>query len=165
MLYSITRYYLKRQENYKNHVRAHLHVDFDNEPINKYAFEIGNVKKKLILILKTDLSFWIQSKQYDYGLFGRTKLLYQGAHKSYLTQFTKYLTLIWLLFRDNSRPISDQKIWLLYSINEEECSLTLSSSWIFDKLTPLLNHLKMFLAMITFLCSTCRIQYYNTAAK
>ena len=35
----------------------------------------------------------------------------------------------------------------------------------FDMLTPLLNHLKMFLAMITFLCSTCRIQCYYTAAK
>ena len=49
--------YLKSQENLKNHVRAQFHVDFDNEPINKYAFKIGNVQRNLILILKTDLSF------------------------------------------------------------------------------------------------------------
>ena len=85
MLYSITRYYLKRQENYKNHVRAHLHVDFDNEPINKYAFEIGNVQRNLILFLKTDLKFWIQSKQYDYGLFRRTKFLYTNLGVFLLT--------------------------------------------------------------------------------
>ena len=63
-------------KSFKNHVRAHFHVDFDNEPINKDAFEIGNVQINLILILKIDLSFWIQSKQYDYGLFGRMKFLY-----------------------------------------------------------------------------------------
>ena len=50
-------------KSFKNHVRAHFHVDFDNEPINKDALEIGNVQINLILILKIDLSFWIQSKQ------------------------------------------------------------------------------------------------------
>ena len=37
---------------------------------------MGNVQRNLILILKTDKSSRIQSKQYDCGLFGRTKLLY-----------------------------------------------------------------------------------------